>query len=98
MAREQAPDERDRGTLDPGAYIGSEPEREAETIPGGVSDRDERVAAYDSQPGVPGEPDDGNALVGDTGAIVEVETGSPSRPDGSGSSVAEGVRSSDDVP
>jgi hypothetical protein len=43
--------------LDPGAYIGHEPEREAETIPGGVSDRDERTSAYDSLPGVPGEPD-----------------------------------------
>ena len=86
MAREQGPDEKDRRTLDPGAYIGSEAEREAETIPGGLSDRDERIAAYDSQSGVPGEPDDGNALVGDTDDIVEEETRSPSRPDGSGSS------------
>lgn len=43
--------------LDPGAYIGSEPELEEETIPGGVQPGDERVAAYDSAPGVPGEPD-----------------------------------------
>ena len=49
--------------LDPGAYIGQKPERESETIPGGVSDRDERTSAYDSQPGVPGEPD---ASPGDT--------------------------------
>jgi hypothetical protein len=44
--------------LDPGAYIGSEPEREAETIPGGVDPRDERTSATDSRPGVPGEADD----------------------------------------
>jgi hypothetical protein len=45
------------GELDPGAYIGHEPEREADTIPGGVQPGDERVAAHDSQPGVPGEPE-----------------------------------------
>jgi len=43
--------------LDPGAYIGHEPEREAESIPGGVHPGDERIAAHDSQPGVPGEPE-----------------------------------------
>ena len=43
--------------LDPGAYIGREPELEAETIPGGVSPQDERVAAYNSRPGISGEPD-----------------------------------------
>lgn len=43
--------------LDPGAYIGREPELEAETIPGGVGPQDERVAAYDSRPGIGGEPD-----------------------------------------
>ena len=37
---------------DPGAYIGHEPERSTETIPGGVGRADERVAAVDSQPGV----------------------------------------------
>ena len=60
MTTKQDPknDRHPRVELDPGAYIGSEPEREAETIPGGVSDRDERVSAYDSRPGVPGEPDD----------------------------------------
>ena len=36
---------------DPGAYIGHEPERATETIPGGVSPADERVAAVDTQPG-----------------------------------------------
>jgi hypothetical protein len=43
--------------LDPGAYIGQEPEREAETIPGGVKPGDERIAAHDAAPGVRGEPD-----------------------------------------
>lgn len=43
--------------LDPGAYIGNEPELEEETIPGGVKPGDERVAAHDAAPGVPGEPD-----------------------------------------
>jgi hypothetical protein len=59
MTTERDPKDRNDSTkdLDPGAYIGREPELEAETIPGGVSDRDERTSAYDSQPGVPGEPD-----------------------------------------
>ena len=43
--------------LDPGAYIGSEPELEEEAIPGGVQPGDERVAAYGSAPGAEGEPD-----------------------------------------
>jgi hypothetical protein len=42
---------------DPGAFIGQEPEREEETIPGGVKPGDERVAAHDAAPGVRGEPD-----------------------------------------
>jgi hypothetical protein len=42
--------------VDPGAYIGNQPELEEETIPGGVTPRDERIAAYQSRPGVPGEP------------------------------------------
>lgn len=45
-------------SLDPGAFIGREPELEAETIPRGVGPTDERVAAYDSRAGVPGQPDD----------------------------------------
>lgn len=48
----------DKRPLDPGAYIGHEPELEEESIPGGVKPADERVAAYGSQPGVDGEPDD----------------------------------------
>lgn len=57
MTAERSP-ERDDGPLDPGAYIGSEPEGEAETIPGGVTSQDERVAAYQSRPGLPEEPTD----------------------------------------
>jgi hypothetical protein len=45
------------GEQDPGAFISHEPEREADSIPGGVRPRDERVAAHDAAPGVPGEPD-----------------------------------------
>jgi hypothetical protein len=40
--------------LDAGAYIGSEPELASETLPGGVQDKDERVAANASQPGETG--------------------------------------------
>ena len=36
------PDER-------GAYVGNRPERQAETIPGGISDADERIAAHSTQ-------------------------------------------------
>jgi hypothetical protein len=46
----------DKRDLDPGAYIGREPELEEESIPGGVKPGDERVAAYGSRPGVDGEP------------------------------------------
>ena len=37
--------------LDPGAYIGSQPEREEESIPGGVRPGDERIAAHSTQVG-----------------------------------------------
>jgi hypothetical protein len=36
---------------EPGAYIGNRPEREAETIPGGVRSGDQRIAAYATEPG-----------------------------------------------
>ena len=36
---------------DPGAYIGHEPERATETIPGGITDADERVSAVATQVG-----------------------------------------------
>jgi hypothetical protein len=34
-----------------GAYIGSQPERQAETIPGGVDAEDERIAAHSTRVG-----------------------------------------------
>jgi hypothetical protein len=36
---------------DPGAFIGRLPEREAETIPGGLGRKDRRISAVDTQPG-----------------------------------------------
>ena len=36
---------------EPGAYVGRKPERQAETIPGGVSPDDERIAANSTQTG-----------------------------------------------
>lgn len=35
--------------LDPGAFVGQRPERQASTIPGGVDPRDERIAAHSTQ-------------------------------------------------
>ena len=35
---------------DPGAYVGNRPERQAETVPGGVRPGDERIAANSSEP------------------------------------------------
>ncbi|HET7169801.1 MAG TPA: hypothetical protein VFI69_11435 [Candidatus Limnocylindrales bacterium] len=43
--------------LDPGAFIGHEREREAQTIPGGVGPKDERIAANSTQSGSRIEPD-----------------------------------------
>jgi hypothetical protein len=43
---------------DAGAFIGNRPEAAAETIPGGVRDDDERVAAYDSQSSGTGKRED----------------------------------------
>ena len=37
-----------------GAYVGRKPERQAETIPGGVRPDDERIAAHSTQVGKPG--------------------------------------------
>lgn len=41
--------------LDPGAFVGNRPERAAETIPGGIGPKDERIAAHSTQPGEPGD-------------------------------------------
>ena len=64
----------DKRPLDPGAYIGHEPELEEESIPGGVKPGDERVAAYGSQPGVEGEPDGPSIDEGDND-LVEGQVG-----------------------
>jgi hypothetical protein len=37
--------------LDPGAFVGREPERQAETIPGGIDPSDERIAAHSTRSG-----------------------------------------------
>ena len=50
----QPPHERD--ATDPGAYIGREPERVEESIPGGLSRKDERASAVATQAG-PISPD-----------------------------------------
>jgi len=47
MARKPGRDENE----DPGAFIGRLPEREAETIPGGIGRKDERVSAVGTQRG-----------------------------------------------
>jgi hypothetical protein len=47
----QRTDHPDPERLDPGAYVGREPERQAATIPGGISPADERVAAHSTQSG-----------------------------------------------
>lgn len=43
------PDDPLETDLDPGAFVGNRPERQAETIPGGVRPDDERIAANSSQ-------------------------------------------------
>jgi hypothetical protein len=40
-----------------GAYVGRKPEREAESIPGGVRPDDERIAAHSTQAGPTSAPD-----------------------------------------
>jgi hypothetical protein len=48
-------DHPDKQHRDPGAYVGREPEREAATIPGGISPKDERIAANSTQSGASAE-------------------------------------------
>ena len=57
---------------EPGAYVGRKPERQAETIPGGVRPDDERIAAHSTQVGdtsgvetTPGGHREGNAIEDD---------------------------------
>jgi hypothetical protein len=74
-SRSRLPDGRDVSetqrsdqATDPGAFIGSEPEHEAETIPGGVDRQDQRTSASNSRPGVDSEPEDS-----DTSSVVDVD-------------------------
>jgi hypothetical protein len=46
------------GPEDAGAYVGNRPERQAETIPGGVEPEDERIAAHSTQVGASPSPDE----------------------------------------
>lgn len=39
--------------LDPGAFVGQRPERQASTIPGGIDAADERIAAHSTQTDMP---------------------------------------------
>ena len=50
----QRTDHPDREQRDPGAYVGREPERQAATIPGGISPEDERIAAHSIRSGAKG--------------------------------------------
>jgi hypothetical protein len=45
----------DQEPRDAGAYVGRQPELAEETIPGGVTDKDERVAGWASRSSGPGE-------------------------------------------
>ncbi len=47
----QRTDHPDSEHHDPGAYVGREPERQAATIPGGISSKDERIAAHSTRSG-----------------------------------------------
>jgi hypothetical protein len=63
---------------DPGAFIGRLPEREAETIPGGIGPKDQRVSAVGTQPGTvrgpePAEADDAIAPDGHREPTVDVD-------------------------
>ena len=50
---------------EPGAYVGNRPERQAETIPGGVRPGDERIAAHSTEvDAAPSFQDDSDAPAG----------------------------------
>jgi hypothetical protein len=52
------PDDPLETDIDPGGFVGNRPERQAETIPGGVRPDDERIAANSSQAtGTPEQPE-----------------------------------------
>lgn len=53
--------------LDPGAFVGSRPERQAETIPGGIGPDDERIAAHSTQVGQGGPAGTGEDTLREAG-------------------------------
>jgi hypothetical protein len=59
--------------LDPGAFVGQRPERQAETIPGGIGPADERIAAHSTQVG------DGAGERNDPSGHREVDAGDAER-------------------
>jgi len=52
---------------EPGAYVGHEPERMAESIPGGVGPSDERIAAHSTQREPDPDRDDETVTADDRG-------------------------------
>ena len=71
--RQSAAMDRDRDAdTDPGSYIGRMPERASESIPGGISRDDERVAAHSTQSSptagdrTPGGHREGSPVTSDT--------------------------------
>jgi hypothetical protein len=71
----QRTDHPDPERHDPGAYVGREPERQAATIPGGISPKDERVAAHSTQSGAaadePERDGHGEAIPADDAQVRE---------------------------
>jgi hypothetical protein len=63
MANQHRAPRRGTEARDPGAFIGRQPERATETIPGGVGRKDRRVSAVSTQPG-PAVPDEGTTPEG----------------------------------
>lgn len=57
-AAPNAPERAGEHPDEPGAYIGREPERAADTIPGGIRHDDERIAAGSTQSSGAGQPDE----------------------------------------
>ena len=53
-----APERASDHPAEAGAYIGHEPERAADTIPGGIGPDDERIAAHSTQAAGTGRRDD----------------------------------------
>jgi hypothetical protein len=54
---------RGQSGADPGTYIGRQPERATETIPGGIGPKDQRVSAVSTQPGA-ASPEDPTPAAG----------------------------------